>query len=187
MSPRSVVIAHREAMVAEGIAAALARYPKIRPVGVATSAAEGEHRAEQAHTLVLDQNLPGARDAASRLRRKGVRVLYLGETGGEGDEEMCISTQASVAMLASAIVPEPNGGEFSRSLTAREREVLSLVAEGFAAKQVARQLGISPKTVEQHKARIFAKLGVSNQTAAVSFAVACGFGRGNAAWIPSST
>ncbi len=38
----------------------------------------------------------------------------------------------------------------------------------MAAKQVARYLHISPKTVEQHKTRIFSKLGVPNQAAAVS-------------------
>jgi protein AroM len=59
-------------------------------------------------------------------------------------------------------------------LTPRERDVLSLVARGFAGKQVARHLGISPKTVEQHKTRIFSKLGVPNQAAAVSVAMGAG-------------
>jgi DNA-binding CsgD family transcriptional regulator len=44
-------------------------------------------------------------------------------------------------------------------------------------KQVARHLGISPKTVEQHKTRIFAKLGVPNQAAAVRMVVAAGLDR----------
>ena len=48
----------------------------------------------------------------------------------------------------------------------REQEILRLVARGRSGKQVARQLGISPKTVERHKTRIFAKLGVPNQAAA---------------------
>jgi DNA-binding NarL/FixJ family response regulator len=47
--------------------------------------------------------------------------------------------------------------------------VLVLVAKGLAAKQVARQLGISHKTVERHKTRIFSKLGVPNAVAAVGF------------------
>jgi DNA-binding CsgD family transcriptional regulator len=42
----------------------------------------------------------------------------------------------------------------------------------MAAKQVARHLGISPKTVERHKGHIFAKLGVSNQAAAVHVGMA---------------
>jgi DNA-binding NarL/FixJ family response regulator len=46
------------------------------------------------------------------------------------------------------------------------------VSRGLAGKQVARHLGISPKTVERHKTRIFAKLGVANQAAAVRAAFA---------------
>jgi len=48
------------------------------------------------------------------------------------------------------------------------------VARGFAGKQVASHLGISPKTVERHKTRIFAKLKVPNQAAAVSVVLAAG-------------
>jgi DNA-binding CsgD family transcriptional regulator len=62
----------------------------------------------------------------------------------------------------------PSARNATHRLTRREKEILDLVARGLAAKQVATQLGISPKTVEQHKTRIFAKLGVRNQTAAVS-------------------
>ena len=41
-------------------------------------------------------------------------------------------------------------------------------AKGMAGKQIARALGISPKTVEQHKTRMFRKLDVPNQAAAVA-------------------
>jgi FixJ family two-component response regulator len=43
-------------------------------------------------------------------------------------------------------------------LTEREREVLSLVIEGLTAKQIARALGVSPRTVETHRANLGAKL-----------------------------
>ena len=59
------------------------------------------------------------------------------------------------------------------------------MAEGFAAKQVARHLGISPKTVERHKTRIYAKLGAPNQAAAVHLAFADG-GGGSNAWASTS-
>ncbi len=185
MTHHSVVVAHRETMVAEAIAAGLARYPRILPVAVATSAADGERWAKRAHALVLDRELPGAGGTIGRLQRKGVRVVLLGE-GGPQEQAPCISTRATVACLAWAIDPESSPGSDSpRTLTQREGEVLELVAQGLAGKQVARYLGISPKTVEQHKTRIFAKLGVSNQTAAVSLALASGLGRSDP-WIRSS-
>lgn len=59
-------------------------------------------------------------------------------------------------------------------LTEREREVLQLVARGQHAKEIARELGISPRTVEVHKARIMAKLGARNVAELVRLAVATG-------------
>ena len=172
MRTREVLVAHRAAMVAEGIAAALARYPQIIPIGVTTSSQEAERRGEHADVVVIDQYLAGAALAGRRLRSKGVRVVVIG--GGDGEEEeVRVSSYCSIATLAEAIAPGiPLGYSGNLLLTEREREVLALVGRGLAGKQVARHLGISPKTVEHHKTRIFSKLGVSNQAAAVGHAMA---------------
>ncbi len=47
-------------------------------------------------------------------------------------------------------------------LSVREREVLSLVVEGLTNKEIARALGLSPRTVETHRANLFDKLGVDS-------------------------
>jgi two-component system, LuxR family, response regulator FixJ len=47
-------------------------------------------------------------------------------------------------------------------LTAREREVLGRIAQGASNKEAGRELGISPRTVEVHRARIMEKLGAKN-------------------------
>jgi DNA-binding CsgD family transcriptional regulator len=169
MTPRGVVVAHQQAMVAEGIGAALARFPGIVPIAVTTDPSEAEGWGERADAVAIDQDLDGAETTAARLRRKGVRVVFIGEDRAV-DEGIQVSLRAPVAALAAALVPghgNGNGSSSGNSLTSREREVLGLVARGMAAKQVARHLGISPKTVERHKGHIFAKLGVSNQAAAV--------------------
>lgn len=57
-------------------------------------------------------------------------------------------------------------------LTAREREVLAAAARGLHAKEIGRELGISARTVEVHKTRIMAKLGVRNVAELVRFALA---------------
>jgi ATP/maltotriose-dependent transcriptional regulator MalT len=59
-------------------------------------------------------------------------------------------------------------------LTAREREVLTLIAEGLSNKEIAARLVISQGTVIRHVANIFAKLGVSNRTAAARAAAEFG-------------
>lgn len=52
-------------------------------------------------------------------------------------------------------------------LTPRELQVLAMTAEGLTAREVAKRLRISQKTVEQHRGRILSKLGVPNQVAAI--------------------
>jgi DNA-binding NarL/FixJ family response regulator len=61
------------------------------------------------------------------------------------------------------------------ALSAREHEVLQLLAEGATSKEIAVVLGLRPKTVENHRSRILDKLGVSNSAAAVRAAAARGF------------
>ena len=61
--------------------------------------------------------------------------------------------------------------ELTEALTAREQEVLELVAEGLSNKAMAAALGISDQTVKFHVAAIIAKLGATNRTDAVRRAV----------------
>jgi DNA-binding CsgD family transcriptional regulator len=48
------------------------------------------------------------------------------------------------------------------SLTQREASVCDLIIEGLSTKEIARRLQISPRTVEAHRAAVFAKKGVRN-------------------------
>jgi len=59
-------------------------------------------------------------------------------------------------------------------LSPREHDVLDAMARGDTAKTIARGLGLSVKTIEHHKTRIFAKLGVRSQTEAVTVAIQWG-------------
>ena len=56
-------------------------------------------------------------------------------------------------------------------LTARERDVLTLVVEGLANKQIAQRLGIGEKTIKTHVSRVLAKLGVTDRTQAAVLAI----------------
>jgi HD-GYP domain-containing protein (c-di-GMP phosphodiesterase class II) len=67
--------------------------------------------------------------------------------------------------------PRPAG------LSERECEVLGMLASGLATKQVARRLGISPKTCDHHIQRLYRKLGVSTRTGATLFALEHGLVR----------
>ena len=63
----------------------------------------------------------------------------------------------------------------AHGLTAREVQVLGLVARGKSNKEIAAELIISDRTVARHLSNIFTKLGVSTRTAASAFAFEHGF------------
>ena len=59
-------------------------------------------------------------------------------------------------------------------LTSRELEVLQLIAEGDANKQIAAELGISIKTVEKHRAHLMEKLDIHDTAGLTRYAIAAG-------------
>ena len=56
-------------------------------------------------------------------------------------------------------------------LSAREREVLELVAHGRSNAEIGEQLGLSPKTIARHRERIMKRLGLHSRTELVKFAI----------------
>ena len=60
-------------------------------------------------------------------------------------------------------------------LTSREAEVLQLVAEGFANKQIAAELSISIKTVEKHRQQAMNKLNIHDVAGLTRYAIAKGW------------
>jgi DNA-binding CsgD family transcriptional regulator len=62
----------------------------------------------------------------------------------------------------------------SDAITARERDVLSMIGQGHSNKRIARTLEISPETVKSHVKHIFSKLDVGTRSAAVSRATSLG-------------
>jgi DNA-binding NarL/FixJ family response regulator len=63
---------------------------------------------------------------------------------------------------------------YAESLTRRELQVLAMITGGSTTAQIAERLGISGKTVESKRQALFTKLGVQNQSAAVTVAVRSG-------------
>jgi DNA-binding NarL/FixJ family response regulator len=77
------------------------------------------------------------------------------------------------ARLVDAIA-QPPGEPAAERLTAREQEVLALIARGYSNKRIALDLGIAEKTVKTHVGHVLAKLGVSDRTQAAVHAVRTG-------------
>ena len=64
-------------------------------------------------------------------------------------------------------------------LTLRERQVLSVAAEGLTAREIAERLGVRERTITTHLSRIYAKLGVRTRIAAIRTATAAGLVSGD--------
>jgi DNA-binding NarL/FixJ family response regulator len=80
-----------------------------------------------------------------------------------------------VQRLAAETVPGPPVNDQAyAALTPREQEVLRLVAEGHSLKAIAQRLGISQKTVENHRANVMAKLNLHNAVDLVRYAARLG-------------
>ena len=88
----------------------------------------------------------------------GIRSVVAGQTA--------LSPQVATRLVERMRAPAPEA-----VLTARETEVLQLVARGNSNKQIAVALGIGESTVKTHLLRVFEKLGVADRTRAVTLAM----------------
>jgi DNA-binding NarL/FixJ family response regulator len=168
----------------------------LRAEGYATTeAASGEAALEsmagdRPDLVVLDVQLPGISgyEVCRRLRAdfgaaprilflSGVRTEPLDRVAGLllGGDDYLTKPFAPDELLARVRVlmrrGSPSLPERLASLTARELEVLGLLAQGRTQKEIARELFISPKTVGTHVAHIFEKLGVHTRAHAVAIAL----------------
>lgn len=73
--------------------------------------------------------------------------------------------------LNTAHAQDTDNRDHHESLTPRELEVLSLVANGMSSKDISQRLFISPKTVENHRTSIMSKLGLSNAVDMARYAI----------------
>jgi DNA-binding CsgD family transcriptional regulator len=132
--------------------------PRLRRVYVAVGATAG-------HAEMLDRLGFQAVGTGVRVDDREFRALVLdfGPASVDGWLARLLETDVGGPGL------EPAGSPLD-SLTARERQVLAMVADGATNKQVAAQFGISPKTVGRHLEHVFAKLDVTNRAAAARLA-----------------
>jgi DNA-binding NarL/FixJ family response regulator len=98
------------------------------------------------------------KDAEPEEIHSAIRAAARGETP--------LAPKAASALLSEHRTRTPAAVE----LTARERDVLSLVIAGSSNKQIARRLGISEKTVKGHLTNIFQRIGVTDRTQAALWA-----------------
>ncbi|RKT07570.1 LuxR family two component transcriptional regulator [Streptomyces sp. 3211.6] len=121
-------------------------------------------------TSVLDALKAGARgyltkDADAQEIARALAAVRDGATSlGRAAQERL------VAAAVAAPPPRPQGAALPDGLTAREGQVLALIAEGHSNSEIARRLTIGESTVKTHINNLFAKTGVRDRAQAVRYA-----------------
>jgi NarL family two-component system response regulator YdfI len=115
----------------------------------------------------------------SAIRRAGVQAVLAREASVEQITAAIDAAAAGLITLHPDVfraVPHPtlgDGGE-ERALTAREREILEMLADGLSNRMIARRLGISRYTAKFHVASILGKLRAGTRTEAVTLGIRSG-------------
>lgn len=202
-APMQVVVQHRQRLFRDGIQGLLDATDGIEVVGTARcdndlvalcrqhrpavaviefDVAEWDvlgllARVRRARPLLVAVGLTTASPPARRpvrTGRSGLVALVPREAGIAGIVEAITAPCRPPRLIATAYQARRADPGGATRLTSRELEVLALVGAGFTSAGVSGRLEISHKTVENHKQRIFAKLGVQNQAHAVSVAIRTG-------------
>jgi len=135
------------------------------------------HRARN-ETKVLVLTLEGAGRAASEVLGAGATGLVL-KSGAPEDLVRAIEAisqdrpfvSVNVAQMLLKAIDRKQEPARTASLTAREMEVLKLLAEGRSSKEASAVLRISPRTVDAHRANIMQKLNLHSRSELIHYAV----------------
>lgn len=143
----------------------------------------------------LGRELPGVRVLVLTVHAEDERLLTLLEAGARGyltKEAAALDLveairvvaggevyvrPAAARLLASALVPRRSAAtarDRYQTLSEREKTIVRQLAQGYSGAEVARQLGISSKTVDAYKHRVQEKLGLTHRTDYVRFAIEAG-------------
>ncbi len=177
--------------VAEALRAATAQDPDVVVLDLELADGDGtdviralQARGSAARVLVLTDRTHGAAvleclrlgvhgyvDKATGIRTIGTAIRRVARGERVVDHEL---EQAAVMELGRFARQAREGSEMAASLTRRELEILELISEGLTMRQVATRLGISPRTVETHVAKLYRKLSVRTRVQAVARAASLG-------------
>lgn len=188
-----ILVADDHGIVRSGIRMLIERQEGMRVVAEAGDGAEAVELAlaERPDIAILDVSMPrltgtqAAREIRAQLPETAVLLLsmhdderYMSDAFEAGAGGYVLKSQADVD-LVDAVRALARGESFlspvatveQDSLTARELQVVKLIAEAHTNRQIADVLSLSEKTVESHRANLLAKLGMRDRVEIVRYAI----------------
>ncbi len=198
-APIRILVIDDHPMIRAGLTATIEPEPDMIVIASASNGREGleQFRVHRPDVTLMDLKMPdmGGVDVIRQIRAEFSSAQIIVLSTYQGDEDIYRALEAGaityllkdmiadkmmgvireVAGGGRPILPEVaqrlTGRMFKAPLTARELEVLQLVAAGRRNKEIAGQLNISEETVQGHVKNILAKLDVHDRTEAVAVAV----------------
>ena len=146
-------------------------------------------------TRQINESLPETKVIIFSIYTKKEYILNVLDAGAKGyvlkdsDEDKLLLAIKTVhngsyyldSSIANQVLPDYFEGKIKRELkkqsnplTDREKEVLMLLAQGYKKKEIAQRLSISSGTVENHRANMFRKTEVKEQTGLIKYAARIG-------------
>ena len=194
-----ILVVDDHPVVRDGLAAMLNTQSDFEVVGEASDGEEAVRKVADSDpdVLLLDLEMPGVDgiETLQRLRERKARARAIVFTVFDTDERIVSAMKAGAKgyllkgaprddvfravrvvneggsllepLIASRFLDSINNPD---ALTARQKEVLKLIATGLLNKEIADRLYISERTVKFHVSEILAKLGAGNRTEAVAIA-----------------
>lgn len=201
-----VLLADDHSLVLDGLKARLQRSDQIEIIALATNGQEAIEAAElhEPDVVLMDINMPKLNgiEAAEILAEGQTKIAiiilsvhddreYILDSARAGAKGYLLKSATAQEMI-NAIVAVYHGGTFyspeiaeillqqpsnTIPLTNREQTIVSLLAKGHSSKVMARELGISVRTVEVHRRNIRKKLDINNTPELVKYAIDFGLTR----------
>lgn len=188
-----ILVADDHGIVRSGIRMLIERQEGMRVVAEAADGAEALELAlaERPDIAILDVSMPrltgtqAAREIRARLPETAVLLLsmhdderYMSDAFEAGAGGYVLKSQADTD-LVDAVRALARGESFlspvaspeADALTARELQVVKLIAEAHTNRQIADVLSVSEKTVESHRANVLSKLGMRDRVELVRYAI----------------
>lgn len=196
---QTVVVADDHQLIREALVTRLRVHPSLKVVAEATDGLEAIAltRRHQPDLLTLDIAMPYAQGISvfAEIRRwsPGTRVaIFSGITSARlladlqaagvdgiftkrGDISEFVTAVPTILkggkVISSDAAAIIEGGAGADALTIREQQVVSQIASGLTTRQIAEVLGVSPKTVENHRSNIMRKLDVDSMAKLLAYAI----------------
>ena len=180
----SVLVASASAVGRAGLRAMVSANPAFTVAGHANGWKDLPERVAELQPDVILIDEPGtipfdsppvivlSEDAGFPLVRAGARAVLPASSGAHEIAAAIEAVSAGLIVLHPDLIDhQPVPLAVDSTLTTREIEVLRMLAEGLANKEIAYRLGISDHTVKFHVASLFSKLHASSRTEAVTLGV----------------